>query len=382
MSSKVVGTAETSDAASIRIDSEEKQCVVADEDVEDIVELSTADPTESSTAGPTDIDEMGPPPEMKIPPTADTLDIDEMDPSENVVPATTTGTLLDINEILGPPEKRKPFPGWLANIDEFVNSLIVPDDFILDESGLGLIHIKGIDIKHISVKVLRKICVRFKVSGYRNGKKDSTISLIVRLLKRDWLVGQLYPPTPMITYNEVIGIHNNNRNNDESIIEDEEKSCGNDDMDSDCSQKGKPDEADKDPDYVLNSQNSSEDDDKSLPLPPGTLTIITKLHTGTTKSQEVMMTLLILLEANLIYITTIYGCAKFLTFSISLFHCFQNHHSVKVLIVPNLHPYHQRLLARRLLARRKENVHLPHPICPIIPLLWYKWQMHESVLNE
>ena len=254
-----MGAAETSDAASIRIDSEEKQCVVADEDVEDIVELSTADPT--------DIDEMVPPPEMKIPPTADTLDIDEMDPSENVVPATTTGTLLDINEI-GPPEKRKPFPGWLANIDEFVNSLIVPDDFILDESGLGLIHIKGIDIKHISVKVLRKICVRFKVSGYRNGKKDSTISLIVRLLKRDWLVGQLYPPTPMITYNEVIGIHNNNRNNDESIIEDEEKSCGNVDMDSDCSQKGKPDEAEKDPDYVLNSQNSSDDDDKSLTLPP------------------------------------------------------------------------------------------------------------------
>ena len=32
----------------------------------------------------------------------------------------------------------------------------------------------------------------------------------------------------------VIGIHNNNRNNDESIIEDEEKSCGNVDMDSDC----------------------------------------------------------------------------------------------------------------------------------------------------
>ena len=66
----------------------------------------------------------------------------------------------------------------------------------------------------------------------------------------------------MITYNEVIGIHNNNRNNDESIIEDEEKSCGNVDMDSDCSQKGKPDEAEKDPDYVLNSQNSSDDDDK------------------------------------------------------------------------------------------------------------------------
>ena len=73
----------------------------------------------------------------------------------------------------------------------------------------------------------------------------------------------------MITYNEVIGIHNNNINNDESIIKDEKKSCGNVDMDSDCSQKGKPDEADKDPDqYVLNSQNSSDDDDKTLTLPP------------------------------------------------------------------------------------------------------------------
>ena len=44
-------TAETSDAADIPI-SEKNQCLVADdEDVEDIVE--------SSTAGPTDIDKMG-----------------------------------------------------------------------------------------------------------------------------------------------------------------------------------------------------------------------------------------------------------------------------------------------------------------------------------
>jgi hypothetical protein len=100
----------------------------------------------------------------KIPATAATLlDIDEIDPSENKIPATA-GTLLDIDE-MGPPEKRKLFHGCLANIDEFVNSLIEPDDFILDESGLGLIHLKGIDRKHISVKVLRKIFVRFKVSG-------------------------------------------------------------------------------------------------------------------------------------------------------------------------------------------------------------------------
>ena len=90
------------------------------------------------------------------------------------------------------------------------------------------------------------------------------------------------------------------------------------------------------------------------------------------------MTFLTLLEADLIYINTIYGCANFLTFSILLLHCFQNHHSMKVVIVPNLCPYHRRLW----LARRKENVHLLHPIITIIPLLWYKWQMNESVLNE
>ena len=50
-------TAETSDAADVPI-SEKNQCRVADEDVEDIVELSTA--------GPTDIDKMGPP-DNKIP---------------------------------------------------------------------------------------------------------------------------------------------------------------------------------------------------------------------------------------------------------------------------------------------------------------------------
>ena len=71
MSSKVVDIAETSDAADIPI-SEKNQCLVADEDVEDIVE--------SSTTGPTDIDEMGLV-EKRKPPTAGTLDIDKMGPS-------------------------------------------------------------------------------------------------------------------------------------------------------------------------------------------------------------------------------------------------------------------------------------------------------------
>ena len=61
----------------------------------------------------------------------------------------------------------------------------------------------------------------------------------------------------------------------------------------------------------------------------GTLMIITKLNTGTKKPGS-RDDFLDFAGNDLIYITTIYGCAKFLTFSILLFHCFQNHRSVKV----------------------------------------------------
>ena len=54
-----------------------------------------------------------------------------------------------------------------------------------------MIHITEVDIKHKSVKIRRKVYVRFKVSGYRNGKKDFNFPLITHLLStRNWLVGQ------------------------------------------------------------------------------------------------------------------------------------------------------------------------------------------------
>ena len=113
-SSKVVDIAETSDAADIPI-SEKNQCLVADEDVEDIVESSTAVPTDiykmgppekkiPPAAGPTDIYKMGPP-EKKIPPTAGILDVDKMDPSENKIPPTAGPT--DIDQ-LDPSENKIP----------------------------------------------------------------------------------------------------------------------------------------------------------------------------------------------------------------------------------------------------------------------------------
>ena len=90
------------------------------EDVEDIVELYTADPTDIDEMGPPpemkippiagtlDVNEMGPQPEMKIPPTAGTLDIDEMDPSENSVPALLVHFLTLTRWV--PLKRGNPFP--------------------------------------------------------------------------------------------------------------------------------------------------------------------------------------------------------------------------------------------------------------------------------
>jgi len=40
-------------------------------------------------------------------------------------------------------------------------------------------------MKQISVKLLRKNCVRYKGSGYKNAKKAFTVGLIVRLLSEN-----------------------------------------------------------------------------------------------------------------------------------------------------------------------------------------------------
>ena len=59
-------------------------------------------------------------------------------------------------------EKRKPIAGPV-NIDQFVNLLILPDDFVQDESGLILIFIKAVNINHLSVKVASDS--KFQVTG-------------------------------------------------------------------------------------------------------------------------------------------------------------------------------------------------------------------------
>jgi len=66
-----------------------------------------------------------------------------------------------------------------TEVDRFVDSLILPDDFTLDSERTQVISIKGVAMKQISVKVLQRICARYKVSGYKNTKKAFTVGLIV-----------------------------------------------------------------------------------------------------------------------------------------------------------------------------------------------------------
>ena len=109
-----------------------------------------------------------------------------------------------------------------TEVDRFVDSLILPDDFVLDSERTKVIFIKGVAMKQISVKVLRKICVRYKVSGYKNAKKAFTVALIVRLLKRrDSLSQRIYPRSFIVNESD-IELDSDNDNHEDSSINDEE----------------------------------------------------------------------------------------------------------------------------------------------------------------
>ena len=108
-----------------------------------------------------------------------------------------------------------------TEVDRFVDSLILPDDFVLDSERTKVIFIKGVAMKQISVKVLRKICVRYKVSGYKNAKKAFTVALIARLLKRESLSQRIYPRSFIVNESD-IELDSDNDNHEDSSINDEE----------------------------------------------------------------------------------------------------------------------------------------------------------------
>jgi hypothetical protein len=74
-----------------------------------------------------------------------------------------------------------------ATHQKFVDSIKLPDDILLDKDG-RLVSIKGVPIQKLSMVLLRKICVRFQVTGYKNQSKAVTLRLIPNILKRAELV--------------------------------------------------------------------------------------------------------------------------------------------------------------------------------------------------
>ena len=65
--------------------------------------------------------------------------------------------------------------------DQWV-ACITPADFFIDNKG-SLTTIKDMLIQQISLQQLRRICVKFKITGYRNKTKMITITLITK----NWL---------------------------------------------------------------------------------------------------------------------------------------------------------------------------------------------------
>ena len=65
--------------------------------------------------------------------------------------------------------------------DQWV-ACITPADFFIDNEG-SLMTIKDMLIQQISLQQLRRICVHFKIAGYRNKTKMITITLIKNWLK-------------------------------------------------------------------------------------------------------------------------------------------------------------------------------------------------------
>ena len=77
-------------------------------------------------------------------------------------------------------------------IENFVKDLVVNRDFKLDDNG-DIIMIRQLSVAKCTFPLLRRICVRFKVSGYKNQNKESTLGLLKNLVvQRDSLKNNMY----------------------------------------------------------------------------------------------------------------------------------------------------------------------------------------------
>ena len=64
----------------------------------------------------------------------------------------------------------------------FVKELVVHQDFKINNSG-DIVMIRHLPVSKCTVPLLRQICVRSKVSGYKNHNKESTSGILLNLVK-------------------------------------------------------------------------------------------------------------------------------------------------------------------------------------------------------
>ena len=76
-------------------------------------------------------------------------------------------------------------------IENFVKELVVDRDFKLNECG-DIVMIRHLHVAKCTVPLLRQICVRFKVLGYKNQSKECTLRLLKNLVTRESLKNSIY----------------------------------------------------------------------------------------------------------------------------------------------------------------------------------------------
>ena len=76
-------------------------------------------------------------------------------------------------------------------IENFVRELVLDRDFKLNEHG-DIVMIRHLHVAKCTVPLLRQICVRFKVSGYKNQSKECTLRLLKNLVMRKSLKNSIY----------------------------------------------------------------------------------------------------------------------------------------------------------------------------------------------
>ncbi len=84
----------------------------------------------------------------------------------------------------------------VTNKEEAINAwaeLLTLNTVILNAESNGIVSINGLGINLLTMVHLRRFCVMFRISGYKNRKREETIQLIVRRMRSEAIEKVLYP---------------------------------------------------------------------------------------------------------------------------------------------------------------------------------------------